>query len=233
MARRWKEEWKTMHDVFDQFAERNLFKLSSQGYFDELKSALSIGKEASVFTALKDDELRILKIYRLSNCDFKKMYQYIKADPRFPNLTNNRRKVVFSWAKREYRNLLKAREAGVRVPTPYVCFFNILVMEFIGREKAAPRLKDSPPDDPESFFDEVVGQMRKLYKADLVHGDLSAFNILNFDEKPVIIDMSQSTTLENPYAKEYLDRDIRNVCAFFSKLGVGCDEDSVKLRITR
>jgi len=218
-----KEEWKTRHNVFDSFTDRNLFKLISQGYFDGIESPISIGKEGNIFTAKKGEDTRIIKIYRLTTCDFKKMYQYIKFDPRFPSLNSRRRKVIFSWAQREYRNLLKAREAGVRVPTPYVVLFNILVMEFIGNDQPAPKLKDAHPKKPAAFFKEVIAQMKKLHKAGLVHGDLSAFNILNHNEKPVFIDMSQSTPFDNPYAKEYLTRDIRNICNFFNKQNVDCD----------
>lgn len=217
---KFKEEWKTMHNVFDQFTERNLFKLSSQGFFDKLLSQVSMGKEANIFSCSKGDSYRIIKIYRLQNCDFKKMYQYIKYDPRFPSLTNRRRKVIFSWAQREFRNLMKAREAGVRVPTPYTCLFNILVMEFVGDDQPALRLKDNPPKNPKKFLNNLLEEMRRLYKADLIHGDLSAYNILNHNESPVIIDMSQSTPKNNPFASEYFERDYKNIAKFFSKLGV-------------
>ncbi|MBW3018998.1 serine protein kinase RIO [Candidatus Woesearchaeota archaeon] len=234
MAKRpWKEEWQTFGDVFDQFTERNLFKLAGQHYFDGLESPLNIGKEANIFSAEKGGIKRIVKIYRLSTCDFNRMYDYLKYDPRFPAINRNKRKVIFSWAKREYRNLMKARDAGVRVPTPYTILSNILVMEFIGDEKAAPMLKDKHPKDPEKFLKDIVTQMRKLYKAGMVHGDLSAFNILNYNEKPVLIDMSQSTTLENTFAAEYLDRDIRNICNFFRKLGLDCSDAEIKKKIKK
>jgi len=230
--RRWKEEWKTWGDVFDSFTENNLVKLAGREYFDELLSPISIGKEANIFSASLHGERRIIKIYRLSTCDFNRMYDYLKFDPRFPAINKSHRKVIFSWARREFRNLMKAREAGVRVPTPFHCFYNILIIEYIGDDKPAPRLKDYYPADPGKFLKEIIKQMRLLHKAGLVHGDLSAYNILNFNERPVIIDMSQSTTLENTFAKEYLDRDIKNVCSFFKKLGVKCDEEKIKKKIT-
>jgi RIO kinase 1 len=234
MAKRlWKEEWKTFGDVFDQFTKRNIFKLSSQEYIDALESPLHIGKEANVFSAIRGKSKRVVKIYRLSTCDFKRMYDYLKYDPRFPAINRNKRKIIFSWARREYRNLMKARDAGVRVPTPYTILANILVIEFIGDDQAAPKLKDTVPEDPEKFLKDIVKQMRKLHKAGMVHGDLSSFNILNHNEKPVFIDMSQSTTLENTFAKEYLDRDVRNVCTFFRKIGFECDEEEIKKKIRK
>ncbi len=229
-----KEKYKTLKNVFDLFTEKNLFKLISQGYIDGLHSPLSIGKESNVFTAKKDGEIRIAKIYRLQTCDFNRMYDYIKSDPRYSALSSKRRDVIFAWAHREYRNLLKAREAGVRVPTPYTTLQNILIMEFIGDEDGAARkLKDSKPEEPEKFFKEVVEQIRKLYKAGLVHADLSGFNILNFNEKPVFIDMSQTTPLDDANAREYLKRDIHNICTLFTKWGVNADEEETMKKVIK
>jgi RIO kinase 1 len=161
------------------------------------------------------------------------MYDYIKFDPRFPNIKKQRRKTVFAWAQREYRNLLKAREAGIRVPTPINCLYNILTMEYIGDEAPAPKVKDSWPKKPEKFFDEIVKGIRKLYKAGLVHADLSHFNILNYKEKPVFIDMSQATPLDDPNSMTYLERDIKNICNFFKKRGVKAESEEIKQKIMR
>ena len=64
------EKFKTYENVFDQATLRTLFKLSSQGYFDELKSPISVGKESNVFTAIKGEDYLIVKIYRINACDF-------------------------------------------------------------------------------------------------------------------------------------------------------------------
>ena len=214
-------KFKTFKDVFDASAERVLFKLQSQGYFERLESPISIGKESNIFTAIRADGMRvILKMYRVSNCDFNKMYSYMKEDPRFTGVKPNQRQVVFAWARREYVNLLKARSANVSVPTPFVVMKNIVVMEFIGNGDPSPKLKDALPKDPRAFYNEVVANYKKLFAAGMVHGDLSPFNILTHHEHPVFIDMSQSTTLDNPQAENYLKRDARNLAVFFNKLGV-------------
>jgi len=224
---------KTFKDVFDNFTNVTILKLISKGQLDGLESPVSIGKEANIFSAQAQGEPVMVKIYRINVVDFNKMFEYLCADPRFPGINKNRRKVVILWAKREYRNLLKAREAGVRVPTPRAVLNNVLVMEFIGDEGVpAPRVKDLLPQNPKKFFEKVISGMQKLHKAGLVHTDLSQFNILNYNEEPVFIDMSQATTLENPNAEEYLTRDIKNVCAFFRKLGLKADEQKVRQQIT-
>lgn len=235
MAKITKEKFKTFGGVFDNFTLRTLFKLSSQGHFDNIESLspVSIGKESNVFSAKKGKTRVIVKIYRLETCDFNRMFDYIRYDPRYAGLKRQRRKVIFSWVQREYRNLLKARQAGARVPTPFAFLNNVLVEEFIGSVKPAPKLKDKLPANLDKFFSNIVLQLEKLYKAGLVHADLSHFNILNFREKPEIIDMSTCTPLENPRAGEYLERDIRNICSFFARHGLEKDEREVMSKIAK
>jgi RIO kinase 1 len=230
---RQKEAFKTYKDVFDQSTVKTLFKLISEGKFEGLESPIFMGKEANVFTALTKQRKRIIvKIYRIQSCDFSKMYNYIRSDPRFSGVKRNRMKIVYAWTKREYRNLMKAREAGVKVPIPIAFSNNVLVMEFIGDKGPALRLKDQPPKNMKKFFDAVVLNMRKLYKkAGIVHADLSSFNILNHKEKPVFIDFSQATTVKNPNYEEYLDRDVRNIVNFFKKAGVKAEKSKIKEKI--
>lgn len=224
------EKFKTELAVFDRATSRQLFKLMTQGHFEGLTSPLFLGKEANVFTADTKTDTVIVKIYRVATCDFKRMYDYLKYDPRF-RTPRSRRRVIFTWAQREYRNLLKAREADVRAPLPITVANNILVMEFIGTDEPAPKLKDKHPKDPAHFLNLILRQISKLYKNGLVHADLSAYNILNHNEQSVIIDWSQATPLENPRAEEYLKRDVHNIAMFFRKVGVEVDEKKVVAKI--
>ncbi|MBN2453982.1 serine protein kinase RIO [Candidatus Woesearchaeota archaeon] len=229
MPRHMKEKFKTFGDVFDRFTERNLFVLSSKGYFEEdTLSPISIGKEGNVFSAKRGDGSVVVKIYRLETCDFGKMYSYIRPDPRYADLKGKRREIIFAWAQREYRNLLAAREAGVKAPIPIAIMKNILIMEFIGDENPAPKLKDAIPKNKKKFFDEVVKNMQKFYKAGFAHGDLSSFNILNHNESPVFIDFSQAMPLKAPNSDEMIERDCRNIATYFSKLGVKADEEKLQ-----
>ena len=52
----------------------------------------------------------------------------------------------------------------------------------------------------------------------IIHGDLSPYNILNFEGKPYIIDFSQSLKLTS-LTKDYLERDVTNINNWFEKLG--------------
>ncbi len=229
-SRKGREEWKIYKNVFDSFTERNIFSLSSQGYFEELISPVALGKEANVFLARRNDESYVaVKIYRLENCNFNKMYSYIRSDPRFEGLENQKRKIVFNWVQREYRNLLIAREK-VSAPSPIAFKDNIIIMDFIGHDgEAAPMLKDSTPKKPEEFFEKVIQGVIGMIEKGLVHGDLSDFNILNHEETPYFIDMSQGTVLKDTDSENLLRRDLKNVFRAFRYLKI--DEDAVTNRV--
>lgn len=128
---------------------------------------------------------------------------------------------------------MKARQANIKVPIPITFLNNILVMEFIGKNDIAPKLKDSIPKNKRKFFKEIIDNIKKLYKTGLVHADLSAFNILNFNEKPVFIDMSQATTIQDVRNKEYLERDINNIINFFSKLKLKINKEKIWNFVTK
>lgn len=229
MAKITKEKFKTYEGVFDQFTNKNLFKLISQGHFEGLLGPISIGKEANVFSAkTKDNKKVAVKIYRLETCDFNRMYEYIKYDSKFMHITKQRRKVIFAWAKREFTNLIKIRQLGIRVPKPITVLNNILVMEFIGNKEPAPKIKDSVPRDPTKIFRKIVKYMKKLNNNNYVHSDLSEFNILNHNNEPVFIDVSQATTLENQQTKEFRKRDIKNIAKFFNKYSDKIKEEDIK-----
>ena len=228
----YQERFKTIKGVFDEFTNRTLFNLQSRGIFDELVSPLSIGKESNVFIATEKGKKVIVKIFRMQNADFNKMYSYIRKDTRYQFLQNKKRHIILAWAQREYKNLIKSERAKVRSPKTIGWKNHIIVEEFIGDEKPAPPLKDQYPKDPEKFFQETIKQMKKLYKTGLIHGDLSSFNILNYKEKPVLIDFSQSTLIKTPNSEELLIRDIKNICYFFKKLGIKANEENLLKEIT-
>jgi len=212
-----REKYRTEKTVFDRFTISHLQKLESDGFLviDSL-IPLFVGKESNVFIGEGTKGPVIVKIYRLETCDFLQMFKYLQGDTRIAKLSRKRREIIFAWVKREFRNLLKAREARVNCPTPLVVRHNILVMEMIGAP--AEKLKDQEPTDPEKFYKATMREMKKILKSGIVHADLSAFNILNLNDKPVIIDFSQSITKQSPHAKEYLERDLYNVNQYFRKI---------------
>ncbi len=229
------EDRRVASEVFDKRTLKTLYRLSNMGYLAILNGAISTGKEANVFKGITDnDEFVAVKIYRIATSDFKKMQYYIQGDPRFKVKMGNKRQIVHAWVNKEFRNLKRAYGSGVRVPKPVIAKENVLIMEFIGDNEGnpAPTLRGKPPKDPEKMFNKIIEYLRLLYKkARLVHGDLSAFNILNFDEEPVIIDISQAVVLSHPIAAELLDRDIKNLIKDFKRFGVSSTPAKVRKKI--
>ena len=214
-----KNKFIAYENVFDESTLRGLFYLSSQGYFENIDGPISTGKESNVFSVSYKNEKRVVKIYRTS-AHFKKMYEYMKADPRFSALQGTKLSIIYTWAKKEYRNLLRAREKGVSSPTPYAVHKNILVMEYFD----APRLAQKAPKDPKKFYERLISEVGKLFSAGLVHADLSEYNILNYKEKPILIDFSHGLDLLYPNVQELLERDIQNLVRYFGKLGLHLDK---------
>ncbi|MEM2947619.1 MAG: RIO1 family regulatory kinase/ATPase, partial [Candidatus Bathyarchaeia archaeon] len=130
--------------------------------------------------------------------------------------------LIFAWAQKEFKNLEQALAAKVRVPKPVAVRNNVLVMEFIGKNGiSAPSMKEQPPENPERIYKMLITYLKRLYqKAELVHGDLSEYNIMIWRGRPVLFDMSQAVPLSHPMANFLLNRDITNINRFFSRLEV-------------
>ncbi len=229
------EERKVTGEVFDKSTYKILYSLSKKGIIAAMGGVVSTGKEANVFHALDCDDMELaLKIYRTTTADFNSMQEYIDGDPRFGNVGKSKRKIVYAWTRKEYSNLIRAMEAGVRVPRPVAFQGNVLVMEFIGKDEAhAPRLKDVGCDNPDELFEKIVEFMTILYrKSGLVHADLSEYNILMWEGEPVLIDMGQSVLLDHPRASDFLVRDVENVIRYFSRLGVKAETSELLQRVS-
>lgn len=231
------EDRKTLDEVFDKQAMLAIYKLMKEGLVDRIDFPISTGKEANVFRVISpEDEFLALKIYRTSNLTFKRISRYIEGDPRFKGIMTSRRKIVFAWASKEFRNLHKLMDAKVRVPEPVKFHQNMLLMEYIGTgEFPAPMLRQVELDDPGGTYKTVLRYMRLAYqKAGLVHGDLSEYNILMEDGEPVFIDVGQAFMVEHPNANEFLKRDIHNITAYFRSLDVKVkDEGEAYKQITK
>lgn len=227
------EKHKTRNDVFDAFTQRNLFQLAGRGLFDEESlSPMKIGKEANVFRAKSKNGWVVVKIYRLETCDFNRMYEYLVVDPRYSVLNKKRRETIFTWCRREYVNLLKAREARIPVPAVYAHRANILVMESIGGETPAVQLKDASPDDAQRLGDTIIAMLSSLWNdAKLSHGDLSRFNILYDRSEPVFIDFSQAVPTDSPNAMELLERDAKNLSSDLYRFGYVVEADGIIERV--
>ncbi|MFN4133269.1 MAG: serine protein kinase RIO [Candidatus Hadarchaeales archaeon] len=220
------ETFKLMEMVFDHSTLLTLYKMINRGVMDIFYGVVSTGKEANIFCALdKDGNFVAAKIYRIATTDFKTKYRYLAADPRFHRTPRDERGIVFTWVSREYKNLQKAHQAGVPVPTPIDHEKNVLVMEFMGENGIPyPKMKDVKPKTPKKVFKQLCESLSTLYNgAGLVHSDLSEYNIL-LTPDPVLIDFSMGTDIRNPMADHFLMRDIQNLIRYFKKIGISVPE---------
>jgi len=219
-----KEEFRVIEEVFDRLTLQGIYKLFKRGVIEDLYGVVKSGKEARVYYATNPQgEDLAVKIYYTHTAEFRKgMVQYIVGDPRFKRIRRNVRSLVYAWNQKEFNNLQLCQEAGVKVPKPIDFYRNILVMEFIGKGGTpAPLLKEAPPEDAQAFYQAILEDMRTMWtQAGLVHGDLSEYNIMNWENKPVIFDVSQAMLTNSDLAPSLLERDISNVNGFFSRLGV-------------
>lgn len=223
--RRDDDEFKVIEGVIDPPTIKCLYKLLSRDAFSAVHGVISTGKEASVYRGETSDGKSVaIKVYRMSTAETDFMREYIMGDSRFKRVGKRSRTLIPQWALKEYKNLHRYHEAGVRVPQPLDIERNVVVMEFIGDAKqglAAPLMKMVEIPNPVKTYNALINMIVKGYtKAGLVHADLSEYNVLWWKNKPVIIDVSQAVLKEHDNATKYLYRDIQNLTFFFNKLGV-------------
>jgi RIO kinase 1 len=233
---------KTEGEVFDRPTMLTLYRLISRNVLKTLDYPVSTGKEANVFhaTDARGESLAV-KIFRVHTATFHSYLTYIQGDPRFENLRSDRRALIHAWVKKEYKNLLRLHDAGVRVPRPVLWADNVLLMEFVGAEGTpAPLLKDAELADPPACFAALAEAMAVAWnRAGLVHGDLSEYNVMAQRDGAggdvlTVIDVGQAVMQKHPMAREFLDRDARNVARYFRKLGAeGASPQAVLDRVLK
>src|SRR2546426_2701510 len=156
----------------------------SAGLATHVVGLISAGKEANVYLATYNGAPLAIKSYRLYRTSHRGGGP-IKVDS-------------MSWrAAHEYEMMRQAWKGGVRVPTPARRVENRFSMRYLGTENGpAPRLKDVVLEDPREFLDQVLDTVRRLIGAGVVHGDLSAFNILVHGGDPWVIDFSEAIRVD-------------------------------------
>ena len=88
-------------------------------------------------------------------------------------------------------------------------------MTFIGSDgKPAPTLKDAKLSEEQlsKAWKQTVEMMIRLFRdCDLIHADLSEYNLLWHENKVWCIDVSQSVLTTHPMAYKFLWRDCINI----------------------
>ena len=215
-------------------------------WFDDVLRMVKGGKEASVYlcqgNATSGLEFVAAKVYR------PRMFRSLKNDWLYRegrgNLDESGRKITnkgmlhamqkktgyglellhTSWLEHEYQSLSILHAAGADVPRPLASDSNAILMSYYGDEvMGAPTLNDVDLDPTEAreLYERVVHNIELMLANGKIHGDLSAFNILYWDGKIVLIDFPQTIQPdENRSAYNIFERDVVRVGEYFQRQGV-------------
>lgn len=217
-----------------------LAPLLASGVITEVLGELRSGKEGTAFCCRAHPstgvEFLAAKLYRPRNHrSFKNDSVYREGvvlkgrDTRaVKNKTDWGRQVNFgTWIHKEFETLKTLHAAGADVPRPVTCTENVILMEFIGDAGgAAPLLNEVEltPAEARPLFQRTLSNLELLLRLDLVHGDLSAYNILYWKGGVTIIDFPQVVDARvNSNALPLLIRDTTNICRYWSRYGVKAD----------
>jgi RIO kinase 1 len=224
-----------------------------QHLITDVQAQVKGGKEASVYRCAAHPstglDLVAAKVYRprqFRNLRNDKMYRegraILTADGRPVKETDHRlmralgKKTAFgvqvahtSWLMYEFTTLGQLFHAGAAVPEPIATGENAILMSYYGdARRAAPALNeiDLPRGEAALLLQEVLRNVDLLLQHGLIHGDLSAYNILYWEGRLTIIDFPQVTSMEgNSNAYTILHRDVTRVCEYFAAQGVPSDPD--------
>ena len=194
------------------------------GLATEVVGLLSAGKEANVYLARYHGAPLAIKAYRLYRTSHRGG-RPVKVD-------------TMSWlAAHEFEMMRQLWKGGVRVPTPARRVENLLAMRYLGTDAGpAPRLKEVRLDEPAGFLDRVLDGVRRMTAAGVVHGDLSAFNILVHEGDPWFIDFSEALRVDrtggSPWirlteARAALERGMAALQVYFRKYDLTIESSSI------
>ncbi|HWU90339.1 MAG TPA: RIO1 family regulatory kinase/ATPase, partial [Kofleriaceae bacterium] len=205
--------------------------LLADGVIDEVLGRLKSGKEANISLVRRGEHVMAAKVYKdratrsfKNNADYKegrkvrnsRTQRAIESGGRF-----GRDAAEQAWKSAEADALYKLTGSGVRVPAPVMFYEGVLLMELVrdAEGRPAPRLIDVAieRDAAISVYADLVAQMISMLCCDLIHGDLSPYNILAAAEGSTIIDFPQVISAVHSSRAEYFFlRDFDNVVRFVS-----------------
>lgn len=211
---------------------QGLQALIDDGVIDEVLRPLKSGKEAAVYVVRSGDEVRCAKVYKdMAQRSFQQRAQYQEGrkvrgsrEARAIGKASKygRKQQEVAWKNSEVDALYQLRAAGMRVPEPYGYFQGVLVMELVTDAEgfSAPRLGEIElsTEKAREYHRVLVRQVVLMLCCGLIHGDLSAYNVLVGPEGPVVIDFPQVVNAAgNNAARTMLLRDVNNLTAHLGR----------------
>ncbi len=205
---------------------KGLQPLIDDGVIDAVLRPLKSGKEASVYVVRAGNEVLCAKVYKdMAQRSFQARVQY-QEGRKFRGSRQaraivkatkfGRREQEAEWKNAEVDALYRLAEAGVRVPHPRGYFHGVLLMALVVDEhgQPAPRLGEMELalEHARSLHTRLMRDVVRMLCLGLIHGDLSAYNVLVAQDGPVIIDLPQVVSASgNNAARSMLLRDVHNL----------------------
>jgi RIO kinase 1 len=239
-AQRW-STWLSVEPLSRGPEPRPDWVVTSQGAIDTELGILKTGKEADVFLLERADPLEpekgvVLAAKRYRSSEHRTFhrsagYSEGRSMKRSRDERAVKRKSTFGrlvaageWANSEWDALKRFWELGLPVPYPVQIDGTEILMEWITVDgDSAPRLAQTRPEPDllASYFEQLRDALATMVQAGVVHGDLSAYNILAAGERLVVIDLPQIVDLVgNANGFDYLLRDCTNICSWFRAKGL-------------
>jgi len=205
--------------------------LIADGVIDEVLGRLKSGKEANISLVRRGDDVIAAKVYKdRATRSFKNNAEYKEGrkirDSRTQRAIDGgsrfgRNSAEQAWKSAEADALYKLVGTGVRVPEPVMFYEGVLLMDLVcdAEGRPAPRLIDIKieRDDVIGVYADLVAQMISMLCCDLIHGDLSPYNILAAADGPTIIDFPQVVSAAHSSRAEFFFlRDFDNVVRFLA-----------------
>jgi RIO kinase 1 len=190
------------------------------------------GKEATVFVVRCGEEMRCAKVYKEANKrSFRQSVDYREGrkvrNSRQARAMNKgsrygRKAQEESWQSTEVDALYRLAAAG-RARSPALQFPRRRVADG-ARDRddgnPAPRLSDVEftAEQARAHHHTLMMQIVRMLCAGVVHGDLSAYNVLVDGTGPVVIDLPQAVDAAgNSHAGRMLERDVANVTTYLGR----------------
>ncbi len=138
---------------------------------------------------------------------------------------------MYSWCQYEYHMLERLHAAGADVPRPLAHDAQAILMEYVGEVgQAAPTLQEValPRSEARRLFERCLHNIELLLAQNVIHADLSAYNVLYWRGQIKIIDLPQAVDPQlHPEALPLLARDVERICQYFQRQGVRCNPGAI------
>jgi RIO kinase 1 len=225
----------------DLLPDEQIATFYDNGWITDVLYPVKSGKEATVYCCRAHprtgQHLLALKVYReLRSRSFRNDAVYTEG--RFRQETHELRAMrkktakgrefqFGAWLGHEYETMRMLHAAGAAVPRPLTAGENAILMEYIGDvESAAPPLHGLVllQDEAEELFTVAMHNVELMLGCNLIHGDLSAYNLLYWQGRLTMIDFPQAIDPRfNSNAYAFLQRDVENLYRYFRRCGVEAD----------